>query len=103
LIQINLLGSGIAAARETLTVSMLKYLRAIPSSLPGELLMTTVSPSRLREDEDIARELEQVAELVRHHPELNHHAADRPAAIARDIRADIARAKITVPRRSRTA
>ena len=65
--------------------------------------MTTVSRTRLREDEDIARELEQVAELVRLHPELNHHAADRLAAIARDIRADIGRAKMAAPRRSRTA
>lgn len=54
----------------------------------------SVPPTRLQEDEDIARELEQVAELVRGHPELNHHAADRLAAIARNIRADIARAKI---------
>jgi hypothetical protein len=64
--------------------------------------MTTVSRTRLREDEDIARELEQVAQLVRDHPELNHHAADRLAAIARDIRADIARATMTARRRSRT-
>jgi hypothetical protein len=62
----------------------------------------SVAPKRLQEDEDIALELEQVAELVRRHPELNHHAADRLASIARNIRADIARAK-TAPRRSRTA
>jgi len=46
----------------------------------------------LRDYREIARELEEVAELILRHPELNHHAAERLQVIARDIRTDLARA-----------
>lgn len=46
----------------------------------------------LSSDEEIAQELERVAQLVRERPELNHQAADRLLDIARAIRADTARA-----------
>jgi len=52
-----------------------------------------VQSTPLRNDDEIIEELERVAELVRHHPELNHHSADRLMAIARDMRADLDRAK----------
>jgi hypothetical protein len=45
----------------------------------------------LRDYEEIARELDEVAELLLRHPELNHHAAEKLQAIARDIRSDTAR------------
>ena len=38
--------------------------------------------------EKVIDELETVAALIRAHPELNHHAADRLLAIAKDIRTD---------------
>ena len=41
--------------------------------------------------EDIAAEIEHVAEMVRKTPELNHHAAERLLKIAQDIRSDIDR------------
>jgi hypothetical protein len=41
--------------------------------------------------EDIAAELERIAELVRDRPELNHHAVERLLQIARDIRSDVNR------------
>jgi len=47
---------------------------------------------QLRDDEEIVEELEQVANLILERPELNHEAAQRLMRIARDIRADIARA-----------
>jgi hypothetical protein len=46
----------------------------------------------LSSDEEIAQELERVAQMVRERPELNHQAADRLLDIARAIRADTARA-----------
>jgi hypothetical protein len=45
----------------------------------------------LSSDEDIARELERVAQMVRERPELNHHAADRLLQITISIRTDAAR------------
>jgi hypothetical protein len=41
--------------------------------------------------EDVAGEIERVAEMVRKRPELNHHAAERLDKIAEDIRSDIDR------------
>jgi hypothetical protein len=41
--------------------------------------------------EDIAAEIEHVAEMVRKTPELNHHASERLLKIAQDIRSDIDR------------
>jgi hypothetical protein len=38
--------------------------------------------------ERIAEELEEVARSLRDRPEMNHHAAERLRAIARDIRRD---------------
>ena len=38
--------------------------------------------------EKMAREIEDVAEMVRQHPELNHQAAERLVRIAEDIRKD---------------
>jgi hypothetical protein len=49
-------------------------------------------PVPLSSDEEIAEELERVAQMVRERPELNNHAADRLLKIARSIRADAARA-----------
>jgi hypothetical protein len=40
----------------------------------------------LRDYEEIARELEEVAELLLSHPELNHQTAEKLFSIARDIR-----------------
>jgi len=51
----------------------------------------------LASDEDIALELERVAEMIRERPELNHSAAERLLAIARTIRADVARAGYNLP------
>jgi len=41
--------------------------------------------------EDVAAELERIAEMLRGAPELNHHAAERLLKIARDIRSDLER------------
>lgn len=49
-------------------------------------------PVPLISDEEIALELERVAQLIRERPELNHQAADRLITIARSIRADASRA-----------
>ncbi len=38
--------------------------------------------------ERVVREIDAVADLVREHPELNHHAAERLAKIAQEIRKD---------------
>lgn len=51
----------------------------------------TASGRRLRNYEDIAAELEHIAELVRNTPELNHHAAERLLKVAQDIRSDLDR------------
>ena len=47
--------------------------------------------SSLSSGEDIAQELERVAQMVRERPELNHHAADRLLQIALSIRTDAPR------------
>jgi hypothetical protein len=41
--------------------------------------------------EDVAGEIERVAEMVRKRPALNHRAAERLHKIAEDIRSDIDR------------
>jgi hypothetical protein len=52
---------------------------------------TSSSPRPFGSYEDIAVELERIAEMVQQRPELNHHAADRLLQIARDIRLDASR------------
>jgi hypothetical protein len=54
----------------------------------------------LSSDEDIAQELERVAQMVRERPELNHHAADRLLQIALSIRTDAARRSAPVIRKA---
>jgi hypothetical protein len=49
------------------------------------------SPRPFHSYEDIAAELERIAEMVRDRPELNHHAVERLLQIARDIRSDASR------------
>ena len=56
--------------------------------------------SSLSSDEEIAQELERVAQMVRERPELNHHAADRLLQIASSIRTDAARRSAAVIRRA---
>jgi len=51
----------------------------------------TTSRRPLRNYEDVAAELEHIAELVRNTPELNHHAAERLLKVAQDIRSDLDR------------
>jgi hypothetical protein len=51
----------------------------------------TASSRPLHNYEDIAAELEHIAELVRNTPELNHHSAERLLKVAQDIRSDIER------------
>jgi hypothetical protein len=41
--------------------------------------------------EDIATELERIAEMLRERPGLNHDAVERLLRIARDIRLDVSR------------
>jgi hypothetical protein len=38
--------------------------------------------------EALVKELEDVAQILRHRPELNHHSAERLEKIAADIRVD---------------
>jgi hypothetical protein len=45
----------------------------------------------LQNYEDVATELERIAEMVRNTPELNHRAAERLLKIAQDIRSDLDR------------
>jgi hypothetical protein len=49
------------------------------------------SPRSFESFEDIASELERIAELLRNTPALNHNAAERLLEIARDIRSDLGR------------
>lgn len=51
----------------------------------------TASGRPLQNYEDIAAELEHIAEMVRNAPELNHDAAERLLKLAQDIRSDLAR------------
>jgi len=53
----------------------------------------------LSDYEEIAQELERVADQLLHDPGVNHRAAERLKAIARDIRADADRAKKTGQKR----
>jgi hypothetical protein len=39
--------------------------------------------------EKIAHDLEEIAEVVSHRPELNHHSAERLRKVAKDIRRDV--------------
>jgi hypothetical protein len=52
-----------------------------------------VQPAPLRGYEEIAQELERVADLLLHDPKLNHRSAERLMEIVRDIRADAARVR----------
>jgi hypothetical protein len=49
------------------------------------------SDRALDDYEDIAAELELIAEKVRNTPELDHDAAERLLKLAKDIRADLDR------------
>lgn len=49
--------------------------------------------------EDIAKELEHIAALVRERPELNHEASARLVEVARQIRADAGLPEKTSPGR----
>jgi hypothetical protein len=51
----------------------------------------TASGRALHDYEDIAAELEQIAEMVRNTPGLNHSAAERLLKLAKDIRSDLDR------------
>lgn len=39
--------------------------------------------------ERIAHEIEEIAQVISHRPELNHHSAERLRKIAQDIRQDV--------------
>lgn len=65
---------------------------------PGETLGEAMKPDNettsgraLHNYEDIAADLEHIAEMVRNTPELNHRAAERLLKIAQDIRSDLGR------------
>ena len=51
----------------------------------------TASGRPLKNYEDIVAELENIAEMVRKTPDLNHQAAERLLQIAQDIRSDLER------------
>jgi hypothetical protein len=51
----------------------------------------TASGRPLHDYEDIAAELEHIAEMVRNTPGLNHDAAERLLKVAQDIRSDLDR------------
>jgi hypothetical protein len=49
--------------------------------------MTQPGNSRIVASERIAREIENLTERVRRHPELHHDSADRLLAVAQSLRA----------------